>query len=352
MHATIEAKADPRPRAGGPPRRRRRAPRWAAVLAIAVVGMFALAACGQSLRDEGSKQVEQKAGSGPRPIKLAGVFCVCFIGPYVAMKQGFFEQEGVPVKQYVATKGGADTFQALAGGDVDFALSGLDAIIRGQSKGLKVRSVATVYPEFYALTVRKGLEGKIKDIQDLEGRKVAISKIGSASWAFLQFVTRQAGLKEGDVKILQLGGIDTIVAGLKSGKVDAAVTWQPGTAQVQDDGIGKVLVDVLRPADHRRLLKSPTSLGITLAVRDELIEKNADLVKRAVRALDKADAWIKAHSASDVARVVAPLAPGVDRRVLTDAVEATIPMLPRSSAIRESAFHSSATVLRSPPRFR
>lgn len=163
-----------------------------------------------------------------------------------------------------------------------------------------MRSVAAVYPEFYALTVRKGLAGKIRSIDDLKGRKVAISKIGSASWAFLQFVTRGAGLKEGDVKMLQLGGIDTIVAGLKAGKVDAAVTWQPGTAQVQDTGIGNVLVDVLRPADHRRLLRSPTSLGMTLAVRDELIEKNPEVVQRAVRALNKANAWIRQHSAREL----------------------------------------------------
>jgi NitT/TauT family transport system substrate-binding protein len=320
-----------------------------AVLAIAAAALalsFGVAACGTSLRDEGGKQAEEHAGSGPRPIKLASVFCVCFIGPYVAMREGFFEREGVPVKQYVATKGGADTFQALAGGDVDFAISGLDAIIRGQSKGLKVRSVAAVYPEFYALTVRKGLQGKVRSIADLKGRTVAISKVGSASWAFLQFVTRGAGLKEGDVKMLQLGGIDTIVAGLKAGKVDAAVTWQPGTAQVQDTGIGKVLVDVLRPADHRRLLGSPSSLGMTLAVRDELIEKNPEVVQRAVKALNDADAWIRRHSAREVADSIAPLAPGVDRKVLTDAVRASMPMLPRTTAIRESAFRSSAQVLK------
>jgi NitT/TauT family transport system substrate-binding protein len=328
-------------------RRALRAPwRACAVGAIAAVCAMGLAACGQSLRSEGSQQAKEQAGEGPRPIKLAGVFCVCFAGPYVAMEKGFFKAEGVPVKQYLATKGGSDTFQALAGGDVDFALSGLDAIIRGQSKGLKVRSVATVSPEFYALTVRKGMEGKIRSIADLKGRKVAISKIGSASWAFLQFATRGAGLKEGDVKTLQLGGIDTIVAGLKSGKVDAAVTWQPGTAQVADQGIGTVLVDVLRPADHRKVLGSTTSLGITLAVRDELIQQNPQLVQRAVRALDRADAWIRGHSPEEVASAIAPLAPGVDRKVLTDSVRSTMQVLPQSSAIHESAYRQSATVLK------
>jgi NitT/TauT family transport system substrate-binding protein len=346
MSATTQGKGEPKAAGGKTPRRLERLGRRAAAVALAAAAALALAACGQSLRDEGSKKAEQQAGQGPRPIKMAGVFCVCFVGPYVAMEKGFFKQQGVPVKQYIATKGGSDTFQALAGGDVDFALSGLDAIVRGQSKGVKVRSVAAVYPEFYAVAVRNGLSGQIRDLKDLKGRKVAISKIGSASWAFLQFALRRAGLGEGDVKIVQLGGIDTIVAGLKSGKVDAAVTWEPGTAQVQDKRIGSVLVDVLKPADHQRLLGSSSSLGMTLAVRDELIEKNPDLVKRAVRALDRADAWIKGHSPEEVADAIAPLAPGVDRKVLTDSVKASIPMLPSSGAIRESAFRSSATVLK------
>jgi NitT/TauT family transport system substrate-binding protein len=344
MSTTTQAGGTPRTRA------RSRAPRAMArrlvAVALVAVAAISLAACG-SLRGGGDQQAAEQAGSGPRPIKMAGVFCMCFLGPYVAMKQGFFAREGVPVKQYVATKGGADTFQALASGDVDFALSGLDAIIRGQSKGLKVRSVATVYPEFYALTVRKDLAGSIRGVPDLKGRTVAISKIGSASWAFLQFLIHEAGLKPGDVKALQLGGIDTIVAGLKSGSVDAAITWEPGTAQVQDSGIGDVVVNVLRPADHRRVLGSSSSVGMTLATQDALIKGNPELVRRVVRALDEADAWIKGHSASQVAAVVAPLAPGIPRQVLTDAVQASMPMQPSSTTIHEAAFRSSATVLKS-----
>jgi NitT/TauT family transport system substrate-binding protein len=320
------------------------------VAAIGAIGalMLGIAACGESLRDEstGGGAKQEEAGTGARPITMAGVFCVCFVGPYVAWKKGFFEQEGVPVKQYVATKGGSDTFTALASGDVDFGLSGLDAIIRGQEKGLKVRSVATVSPEFYAITVRKDLAGEIRSIKDLEGRQVAISKIGSASWAFLQFVTRQAGLGERDVKILQLGGIDTIVAGLKSKKVDAAVTWEPGTAQTVDMGIGATLVNVLDSEDHQQLLGSSASIGMTFATRDDLVEKNPELVKRSVQALDKAYAWIKSHSAEEVAEVIAPLAPGVDRAVLVDAVRDTIDAQPASTAISAEAFKSSATVLK------
>jgi NitT/TauT family transport system substrate-binding protein len=309
-----------------------------AAVGLVAVAAIVIAACGNK---------PQESGEGPRPIKLAGVFCLCHMGPYVAWKKGFFEDEGVPVDDYVFTQAGADTFQALASGDVDFGVSGIDAIIRGQEQGVKVRSVAGVYPEFYALSVRKDLEGEIRSVSDLSGRRVGVSKIGSASWAFLQFATRREGLSEDDVEVLQLGEINTIVAGLKSRKADAAVTWEPGTSQMEAQGIGTVLLNALRPADHQKLLGSPTSISMTLAVRDQLLEENPELVRRVIRALDRASAWIKKSSPEQVADVIAPLAKGIDREVLVKAVAASIPAQPDSTAVSRKAYQSSTKELKS-----
>jgi NitT/TauT family transport system substrate-binding protein len=148
------------------------------------------------------------------------------------------------------------------------------------------------------------------------------------------------------VEILQLGGIDTIVAGLKSGRVDAAVTWEPGTAQAEKLGIGTTLVNVLRPEDHQEVLGSPSSIGITLAARDQLLEEDPETVQKTVRGLDKAYAWIHSHSPEDVADVIAPLAGGVDRGVLVAAVRDTVATTPKTGAISEEAFTKSATVLK------
>jgi NitT/TauT family transport system substrate-binding protein len=322
--------------------------RIASLLAITVI-VGTLAACGSSLRDQqsggGGSSSTESSSAGGKGITMAGVFCVCFINTYVAWKQGFFEKEGVPVKKFVTTKAGADTFQAVASGDVDFGLSGLDAIIRGREKGVKVRSVATVSPEFYALTVRKQDAGKIRGPEDLKGRKVAVSKIGSASWAFLQQLLRKGGLGERDVEVVQLGAIDTIMAGLKRGTVDAAITWEPGTSQARTDGFAVPIINALSPADHQQIYGTDKSISITLATTDKLIAKDSDKVRRVVRALDKADQWIASHSPEQVADAVAPVAPGLDRDLLVSAVKDTMTTAPKSTDISKSAYESSAKVL-------
>jgi ABC-type nitrate/sulfonate/bicarbonate transport system substrate-binding protein len=322
--------------------------RIASLLAItAMVGT--LAACGNSLREEqsggGGSSTSESSEADGKGITMAGVFCVCFINTYVAWKEGFFEKEGVPVKKFVTTKAGADTFQALAAGDVDFGLSGLDAIVRGQEKGVKVRSVATISPEFYALTVREQEAGKIHGPEDLKGRKVAVSKIGSASWAFLQQLMRKGGLSEGDVEVVQLGAIDTIMAGLKRGTVDAAITWEPGTAQAKADGFAVPIINALTPEDHQEIYGTDKSINITLATTDKLIENDPDKIRRVVRALDNAGQWIASHSPEQVADAIAPVAPGLDRELLVSAVKDTMATAPKSTDISKAAYESSANVL-------
>jgi NitT/TauT family transport system substrate-binding protein len=303
---------------------------------VAAVGLSACA----------SPPGERASGAESRGYRFAGVFCVCFANAYVAWKEGFFEKEGVPVDDFVMTAGGADTFAALAGGDADFGLSGLDAIMRGIEKKIDVRAVATVSPEFYQLTVRQQEAGNINSVADLKGKKVSVSKVGSASWAFLKLLLEEKGMKESDVQIVPLGSIDTTMIGLKAGKVDAAVTWEPGSSQGATDGSAKVLLSALVPADHQAIYGLDSSISMTLGVTRGLIDSNPKVVHGAVRALDRANEWMHEHSAAQVADVIAPLAKGLDRDILVRAVEHTMATMPQSVAVSNQAYLASADRLK------
>jgi NitT/TauT family transport system substrate-binding protein len=320
---------------------------------VALVSALILASCanppnGGSGGEGGSGGSGNANGSGAsgRGVTFAGVFCVCFANAYVAWKEGFFEEEGVKIDEFVMTAGGADTFSALAGGDAEFGLSGLDAIMRGIETNIDVRAVATVSPEFYALSVRKELAGDIQDVADLEGRQVSVSKIGSASWAFLKLLLEEEGMNEDDVKVVQLGGIDTTMAGLKRGTVDAAITWEPGSSQGVAQGFSEILVNSLDPADHEAIYGSDASISMTLAVKQQLIESDPELVQGAIRALDKANAWMASHSAEEIADVLQPMAAGLDRELLVASIENTMATMPETVAVSEAAYEDSAARLK------
>jgi NitT/TauT family transport system substrate-binding protein len=302
---------------------------------LGVLSAMILSACGSSsgASDDGD------SGDG---VTFAGVFCVCNANAYVAWKQGFFAEEGVEIDDFVTTAGGSDTFAALAGGDADFAISTLDAIMRGIATNIDVRGVATISPEFYALSVRSELEGEIQSVADLKGRKVSVSKVGSGSWGFLKNLLAEEGLTESDVEIVQLGGIDTTVAGLKRGTVDAAVTWEPGSTQGEEEGFSQILLDSLDPADHEVIYGSDASLSVILAVKDDLLEKDPELVSGAVRALNRANEWMAGHSAEEIAAVIESVAPGLDHDLLVTSVENTMATMPATAAVSEAAYTGSA----------
>jgi NitT/TauT family transport system substrate-binding protein len=288
----------------------------------------------------GSSSHQSKDGS----VKMAGVFCICFASAYVAYEQGYFKDNGVDV-DLITTKAGADTFQALASGDAELALNGLDGILRGQEEGIDVVSVATVSPDFYGLSVRSEDADSITSPADLEGKKISVSKIGSASWAFLEQLLKSANLTDDDVSIVQLGGIDTTMAGLKGGTVDAAVTWEPGTSQGVSQDFATVVLNSLNPEDHAKIFGSEDSISMTLATTKSFIKSQPDVVKGAVEALNEADEWIASHTAAEVADVIAPMAPGLDHDVLLASVESTMQTLPKTSSVSIPAYESSVRLL-------
>lgn len=280
------------------------------------------------------------------PVRFGSVFCVCYLGPYVAWKGGFFEKHGIRVQEFVFTEGGARTFEAVSAGNIDFGVLANETVVRGRARGLPVRSIAAVSPEFWALSVRQELRGQVSRVQDLKGRTVAVSAPGSGSWAFLIAIARKSGLDpQRDLQIVPLGNITSIVAGLKAGRVDAAVTWEPGTSQLVLEGSAYTLIDLLDPQQHREVFGAETSLASAVATRTELIERDPELVRRVIAALDEAYAWVKSRRAEEVADLIAPLAGSIDRATLVRSVEETVRTLPGSARPSRAAYDVSVDML-------
>lgn len=102
---------------------------------------------------------------------------------------------------------------------------------------------------FYAVTVNTFPGGiyaqpAIRSVQDLRGKKLGVSRVGTASDTGGRIVLRQNGLVPvTDVAILGIGGIPEILAALKAGQIDAGVLSPPHTLQAREAGF-RQLVDI------------------------------------------------------------------------------------------------------------
>jgi NitT/TauT family transport system substrate-binding protein len=79
----------------------------------------------------------------------------------------------------------------------------------------------------------------IKSFKDLKGKKVALEEFSVSHFVLVTALAKN-GMSQKDVKVVNLSAGDAAAA-FMSGRVDAAVVWNPWVNQIQTSGKGKAL---------------------------------------------------------------------------------------------------------------
>ncbi len=167
-------------------------------------------------------------------------------GLWVAAETNTFEKYGLEVKliyiptalQVTRVVLTGDSQIAFAGGApiVNAALSGVDLVIIG--------GVANV-PAFYLMAAPG-----VKDIADLRGQPVGVSRFGSSTDFVMRYVLMKHGFNpEKDVTILQMGGMPELAAALSKRLIAAAALSSPTDVRARNAG-AHVLIDVAKEGIH------------------------------------------------------------------------------------------------------
>ena len=225
----------------------------------------------------------------------------------VAAQKKLFEEEGVKTPDFVVPGGGAKVVQALAAGQVQFALGDSNHPLKITEKGKDALMVfATDTRCSYAnVVVRKELWDKgVRTVealadQKLVGRKavVAATAIGSGTYVYGVYVLQS--LKGGDgkpvndhVEWVGGGASTTMLGGLKAGKFDAIMAVPEWQAAAVEEGFGKPLYDIQDEKAWNRVFGGPIPVTVGYVLK-ETIEKSPDLVQAYVNACYRAQQWIR-----------------------------------------------------------
>ncbi|MDQ0219240.1 aliphatic sulfonate ABC transporter substrate-binding protein [Peribacillus cavernae] len=215
--------------------------RWklSILLSLLFLIQVTLTACGPSV----SSSENSSGKSNGKVIINIGVQGSTGILPYAREKKYFekaFEKVGVEVKWHEFTSG-PPHFEALASGRLDFGATGGTPLIAGQSGGVDFKAIAVTKDGKKDNSFVIPKNSNIKGLKGLKGKKIAVAK-GSSAYNFLYMAIEKAGLKEEDIKIVQLQP-DEARPALDNGSVDAWSTWEPyTTAAVYQTG-AKILVN-------------------------------------------------------------------------------------------------------------
>ncbi|MCX7279622.1 MAG: ABC transporter substrate-binding protein [Burkholderiales bacterium] len=155
---------------------------------------------------------------------------------YVAEQKGFFKKHGADVK-LVWFANYTDSIGALSSGQLDANSQTWSDTLGPLAKGLPLKAI--LVNDNSAGNDALMVGPKITSFAQLKGKKVALEQY-SISHFVLATALAKNGMKLADVKIVNLSAGDAAAAFI-SGKVDAAVLWNPWVHQIESSGKGKSL---------------------------------------------------------------------------------------------------------------
>ena len=203
-------------------------------------------------------------------------------GPlYVARDKGFFKNRGIDV-ELIVMEDPKDRFPAMLADKIDMIASTVDTGILYLKKPDQFKYVV-------AIDDSDGGDGivalkDVNSISDLKGKSVAVSE-GSVSEFYLNVLLEKAGLKESDLKTVNMAAPEAGAAFVAK-KVDAAVTWEPWLSRGKQTDFGHLLVD------------SSTTPGLitdVVTATTDYVDKHPKETKGVVDAWNEAVAYVRAH---------------------------------------------------------
>jgi len=212
-------------------------------------------------------------------------FSLSFIAPRVAQVNGLFRAEGLEVELIqMAT---SITIVALTTKGIDYSTSSGGGL-RSAVRGLPVKAVMSFNRRPLHVLVAKP---EIRSLSELKGRIVGFAGYGDTTEFLLRAILRQANMDlEKDVQALQIAGSGPRLTALLGDKIDSAILPPPFNFEAEAKGFRRLMA----AAD---VFEGSVS-GFTVSI--DKLKENPGQIKRMIRAVLKAQAFIKEHKSESV----------------------------------------------------
>ena len=191
---------------------------------------------------------------------------------WIPHEAGIFRKHGLDV-ELLYVGGGGRAAQVVQSGEVPIGTFTGGAVVNANLAGGDLVIIASSLNVFTFVVMAKP---EIRSVEDLKGKKIGISRFGSATDFGLRFAESQWPIKrQKDFAVLQMGGVTDILAALRTGAVDAGVINAELAILARRDGFRDV-------ADISKLgLSFPTSSIVTTR---SYIKRNENTVRKFIRA--------------------------------------------------------------------
>jgi NitT/TauT family transport system substrate-binding protein len=179
----------------------------------------------------------QEARPETTRVTIAKSPSLCVMPQYVVDE--LLADEGITEVEYVVTDAGPLLSEAIAGGQIDFAMHFSGPLVLLLDRGSKVTMLAGIHVGCFELFAKDGIDS----VADLKGRSVGTSALESSSHVFLSAMAALVGLDPAKdinwVTSAEPKPIDLFL----DGKVDAFLGFPPEPQRLRAQGVGNVIVN-------------------------------------------------------------------------------------------------------------
>lgn len=265
-------------------------------LILALILSFSLTGCAEENKDLKKVRVSEVTRS------------VFYAPSYVAMSQGFFEEEGIDIE--LSTGQGADkVMTSVLSNDADIGFSGPEAAVYVYNEG------RDNYPVIFAQVTKRdgsfiiGREKEEFSFQKMKGKKILGGRKGGVPEMTLEYVLKNNGLKPNeDIEVDTSIQFSLMAGAFSGGEGDYVTLFEPAASLLENEGKGYILASVGEASGE---------IPYTCYYADKkYIEDNKETIEGFVRALYKGQRWVKEHSAREVAESIKDFFPDSDIELL------------------------------------
>lgn len=217
------------------------------------------------------------AAAADKVVALYSAHAVPYAMPWVAEEVGLFKKHDIAL-EFVYIPSSSAATAAILGGNVELGLLGgvgiVNAFINGASDLVFIGSIKNM------MTQSILAKPEITRLEQLRGKRVGVTRIGSNTHYFTVQAFRRAGMNtDKDIIFIQTGGEAETLGALVSGRIDAATLLPPSD--------GKAIAQGFRYVVFGPDLGIPYAAS-TITSRRSVVAKRGPVVGRFMRAMAEA----------------------------------------------------------------
>jgi NitT/TauT family transport system substrate-binding protein len=190
---------------------------------------------------------------------------------FIAKEGKLYEKHGLDA-EVITVNGSGIGSKALISGGIDIIPIATPTVIAANLAGADMQILAHTMPGVvHAMMVKP----EIKRVEDLKGKKIGVSSLGSLTDFLVRTIARKKGLNpDRDLTFIVMGGDAERLTALRAGAVDASAMSHPGYGRARRMGF-QMLWDSAKEIDYP---------WMEITTRRDTIKKDRELVTQYMKA--------------------------------------------------------------------